>query len=306
MAAAFSERSPGTDLPQSFVPPSRQGAWRAAAVGAAALVLGLALLVRGITLGISFGTVAVMLPALVLLGAGAVAAYWAWAALTLRYELGAGVLSIRWGLVRHEVPVALFQRVVRGGRLGNPNVQGLDWPGCHVGRATVPRIGTVRFISLHRTPAEVLYLANADKGYAIAVADPASFIRALQEQLEIEAPYPTPRVVTHRAVHLLRWRDPPVQRMLAVAAVLAVLATAIVFSRYAGFPDRIRLNFPEESRVGARTALLGIPVVAWVLLLLNGALGVRLAATRRAAAYIILCGIAFVEALLVVAAVTAV
>ena len=291
---------------QTFAPPSRQGAWYAAAAAVPALLLALALLARAVTLGISFATVAVVVPALVLVVAGGCAAYWAWAALTLRYELRDGILSIRWGLLRHDLPVALFQRVVRGARLGSPTVQGLDWPGCHIGHASVPRIGAVRFLSLHRTPAEVLYLAGDREAYAISVANPSAFIRALQAQDVVDTAGAAARIELHPALALLRWRDPPVQRVLAVAVALAALATAVVFSRYAGFPDRITLNFPEETRVGERTALLGIPAAAWLLLLLNAAIGLLLARGQRAAAYIVLCGLAFVEALLVVAAVTAV
>jgi hypothetical protein len=66
------------------------------------------------------------------------------------------------------------------------------------------------------------------------------------------------------------------------------------------------LNFPDEGRVGARTALLGIPALAWLLLIGNGLAGVRLSASRRASAFTLLYGLTFLEGLLVIAAVTAV
>ena len=297
---------PSAGLGQVFLPASRQGALYPAIAGGLALLLAVALLVRTLTLGISFAAFTMLLAALVLFVAGGLAAYWAWACLGLRYELERGVLTIHWGFLRHRVPVVLLERAVRGRATAGPTIRGLDWPGCHVGVATVPRLGEVRCFSLHRSAAELLYLAGPSTAYAISVANPAGFIRALQDQQAYQAPIATPQVETQPALRALAWRDPPVQSALAAAAVLALLATAVIFSRYAGFPDQITLNFPEKQRTGARAALLGIPLTAWLLLLVNGAAGIRLSAPHRTAAFTLLYGLTFVEALLLVAAVTAV
>jgi hypothetical protein len=290
---------------QSFTPASRQGALYPAVAAALALLLALALLVRGLTNGVSFATFAMLVIAMLLLLAGGVAAYWAWACARLRYELGAGVLAIPWGLLRHEAPVTAFERVVRGRATRAVTVQGLDWPGCHIGHATVPRLGAIRFLSLHRSPAEILYLVGPSGGFAISPGDAAGFIRALQDQMAVSPPLAAPRVVEHPALRLLGWRDQPVQSTLAASFVLALAATGLIFSRYAGFPDRIVVNFPEGARVAARSAVLWIPALAWLLLLLNGSLGLRYATKRRMAALTLLGGLTFVEAILVAAAITA-
>jgi hypothetical protein len=291
---------------QVFLPPSRQGAIVPGAIGGVALLLGLGLIVRGLVIGISFASFLMFVVGAVLVVGGGLALYVAWACATLRYTLDQGVLRIDWGLTRHEIPVARFGRVVRGRPSARLRVDGLSWPGCHIGEVTAPRVGRVRVFSLHRTPAEVLYLLGDGVAYAIAVADRAAFTRALQGEMEYRAPIDEPRVVTPPVVRALSWRDRPAQAALGAAAVLALIATAIVFSRYAGFPDEIVRNFPEESRVGGRAALLGIPAAAWALLLLNGAAGIRLATTRRAAAFTLLYGLEFIEALLVIASITAV
>jgi hypothetical protein len=297
-------RSP-PDTGQVFQPPSRRGALYPGVAGGIAVLLALALIVKASVGGISFASFLMWLAAVALLAAGGLALYWAWACATLRYELDRGVLTIRWGLVEHQVPVALLERVVRARAGARLSVQGLDWPGCHVGQAEAPRVGRIRVISLHRTPAEMHFLIGAGVAYAISVANPATFVRILQEQMEFRAPLEESRVRTHPALRALARRDPAVVSALATAAILALLATGIVFSRYAGFADEIAVNFPEESRVADRSVVLGIPLTAWALLLLNGAAGVRLAPARRTAAFTLLYGVAFVEALLVVAAVTA-
>jgi hypothetical protein len=204
------------------------------------------------------------------------------------------------------VPVALFERVVRGRSVAAVRVHGLDWPGCHIGQAQVPRLGGVRFLSLHRNPTDVLYLAGPRASYAISVSDSAGFISALQGQMGIAATFESPQVEMHPALRLLAWEDRAAQSALAAATVLAIIATGIIFSRYAGLADEVVLNFPDEGRVGARTALLGIPALAWLLLIGNGLAGVRLAVSRRTSAFTLLYGLTFLEGLLVIAAVTAV
>ncbi|MGH2600343.1 MAG: PH domain-containing protein, partial [Dehalococcoidia bacterium] len=291
---------------QVFLPPNRRGAIVPTVAGGVALLLALVLVIRAVTLGISFAAFAMLLIALVLLVAGGLALYWAWACLRLRYELNHGVLSIEWGLSRYEVPVALLERAVRGRPTTHLRVDGLEWPGCHVGHAQVPRMGQVRVISLHGEPGEVLFLAGPEAAYAISVADSAAFIRALQDQMEQRAQIDAPRVVSHPLLRTLDWRDSSMIAALAASAILALIATGIIFARYAGFPDEIVRNFPEDTRVGSRTALLGIPLLAWLLLLANGAAGVRLATDRRTAAFTLLYGLTFLEALLVIAAATAV
>lgn len=290
---------------RTFAPASRRGALIPGVAAAVAPVLALVLIGRGLTLGVSFAAFAAYVVAIGLLAAGALAAYWCWLCLSLRYELERGVLRIRYGLSYHETPVALLERAVRGRRQGAVSVAGLDWPGCHIGRATVPRLGEVQFFSLHRSPAEVLYLAGDRGAYAISPGDITGFIQTLQNQASSESELREPRTVTHPLLHLAGGQERPARMALLAGAALALLATGIIFSRYAGLADQITMNFPEEQRVGDRGDLLGIPAAAIGLLVLNGTLGVVLSRRRRAA-YTIICGLAFIEALLVVAAVTVV
>jgi hypothetical protein len=289
---------------RSFPPPSRLGAFVAGGVAALAGLLALALLVRLVTVGISFAGFLMLLTALALLAAGGMAGYWAWACYTLRYELGRGVLTIRWGLVRHEIPVPLLQRALRGSRLATPAVTGLNWPGCHIGYAVQPRLGRIRFFSLHRSPAEVLYLAGDAGAYAVSVAERASFVRALQEQAELSTALTEPRVVAHPLLQPERWLDRAALPALALTAALALLTTAIMFSRYAGFPDQIVVDFPAGPRITGRGVLLTIPLLAWLVLAGNGAAGVALLRRQRTPALTLLYGASFVTGLLALAAIT--
>jgi hypothetical protein len=122
----------------------------------------------------------------------------------------------------------------------------------------------------------------------------------------IAAAYESPHVEMHPLLNVLVRQDRAALSAVGAAAVLAVLATGIIFGRYAGLADQVVLNFPDEGHAGDRTALLGIPALAWLLLLGNGIAGVRLSSTRRASAFTLLYGLTFLEGLLVIAAVTAV
>lgn len=289
--------------PLLFPPVSRVGAYSAAAVAAVALAVGLALALRAFSFGISFAGFLAALVAVLVLAGGGVAAYWAWACLTLRYEVSDGVLRVRWGWLTYEAPAAGFERVVRGREGAEPDVRGLVWPGCAVGEATLGRAGAVRFFSLHRAPSEVLYLIGPAGNLALSPADRNGLIRALQAAGEPPGAGGSARVSIPRALQAPIWGE---RRLLLIAGAvlgLAALATAIIFSRYAGLADEVVLRFPEDERLGSRSALLAVPVIAWLVAVLNVGLAVAVAHQRVTAATLLL-GTVFVQALLVLASVT--
>lgn len=302
--AAFLSAS--TPLTRVFSPPSRRGAAYPAVGAALCLLIAAALLARGLYLGVSFAAFISYALAAILSLCAAALAYWTWACLTLRYELGGGSLVIRWGVTRHRIPATLIERAVRGRAGVAPALRGCDLPALHVGSADLPRIGRVRFVSLHRSAAELLYLVGPRAAYAISVGQPKAFIEALRDEQERENPLDDVRIEGAPLLLDAEWPRSSGGWAIAAALAFAVLASGIVFSRYAGFPDQIMLTFPAGDRVGDRTALLGIPAVAWLLMLANGVLAIRLLRRRPPAAFTLLCGLAFLEALLVVAAMTAV
>lgn len=305
ISGVFGLRPRTSEGAEVFTPMSRNGAYPLLAVAAISGILGLILLVRAMTLGVSFAAFLAILAAVLLLAGGAITGYLGWAALTLRYEVGRGLLTIHWGLSRYETPVARFSRVVRGRANAAPRVQGLDLPNLHIGRMHLPRVGTMRVYSLHASPSELLYLIGDGVALAISVGDAAGFVRVLQQQRELLEPTVESRDISHPWFAVLSWRDLPVQAALIASLALALLVTAVIFSRYAGFPDEIVLNFPDADTVGSRGTLLRIPLLAWLVVIGNGAAGIWLLRERRATAYSLLWGAVFVNALLLAGAVTA-
>lgn len=295
--------------PAVFRPDSQRPAAIAAGAAGIALLLALGVLVRGFVEGINFAGFASFVAALLLLGVAGAAGYWAWALRGLRYELRDGTLEIVWGLTRQVVPVAHIERVVRGRALGLPVVRGVDLPywGCHVGRARVPRLGSVIFYSTHRTPAEILYLATPSQVYGISPLHAQGLIGALQAALaEMDAEEERRQeVVRHPLAALSVWADRFGLLAAALGTVVALAAVGVVFARYTGIPERTVLNFPNGERPGSKTALLGIPAAAIALLLINLVAGLSLHRPLRPVAYTLLLGGIAVQSILLVAAFTA-
>lgn len=306
MQFAIRRVTPPPSTERSFAPPNRSGAYYLAGAAGVAALLALALLVRGVLVGISFAGFLMLVVALLLLGASAWAAYWAWACATLRYGLRDGLLIVHVGLARDEVPVRLFERATRGRAATRPQVEGLDLPGLHIGSARVPRLGRVRVLSLHRAPEELLYLAGPEAAYAISVADTAAFVRAFKEEQGRTAPFDAPRVLRPPALEWLSLGDQLSTPILGASLGLALLTTAIIAARYAGFADVIQMNFPEDGRIGDRSAVLRLPLTAWALAAVNIPLAGWLSLRGRPAARTVLYGLVFLEATLVVAALTVV
>jgi hypothetical protein len=290
-----------------FRPDTGRPAAIAGGGAALALLLTLGLAVRGVVSGFNFAGFASFVLAGVLIGLAGAAGYWALALVNLRYELGDGALTIVWGLTRQVVPLANVERVVRGRSLGLPRVHGLDLPGwgCHVGRGQVPRVGDVLFYSTHRAPSEILYLVTPNESYGISPINPQGLIGALQASVADSGQELRQEVLRHPLANLPAWSDRLAVGVTALAVVLALAATGVVFSRYTGIPSRTILSFPNGDHPGNKTALLGIPATAFALLLLNLVAALVLHRPLRPVAYTLLLGGAFVQSLLLVAAITA-
>jgi len=292
-----------------FRPLTQPATLMAAGAAGIALLLALALIWRGLADGVTFAAFLSYLVAATLLGVAAVAGYWAVALANLRYEIVDGALIIVWGLTRQVVPLANIERLVRGRALGLPRVTGLELPGwpCHVGRAVVLRLGEVLLYSTHRTPADILYVVTSQQVYGISPADQRGFIQAIQAAVaSVDAIYDVRQEVLRvgPAAWPL-WTDHFALLTLAVGSVLALAAAGVIFARYTALPAEVVLSFPEPGSLGGKRALLGIPVAALTVLLLNSGAGVLLHRALRPVAYTLLLSAVFVEALLLVAAVTA-
>ena len=234
-------------------------------------------------------------------GGGALAAtlallfcYWCYGLATLAYRVDRNGLVIEFGTTRQVIPLAAIERLVPEQALGAaPRVRGISWPGCHVGRADLARIGEVLVYSAHQSPEQLLYVMTNARTYALSVEDPARFAEEIQRRQRLG---PTAAVV-HRAERWgipaqSLWHDRRALLLLAVAVACALAMWTQVTVRYPDLPPTLDIVFPPGADPGhlavvERSALLELPRVATAMLAINLALGALAHGRSRAAAHVL-------------------
>jgi PH (Pleckstrin Homology) domain-containing protein len=265
--------------------------------------------VRAALSGIRFATFAQDVLGLALLALGGLVLYWAWALFGLRYAVDDDSLVVVWGLSRIAIPVAQIQRIVLGGRYGEPRIEGLSWRGCHVGRGRVARIGEVLFYSAHLSSADLVYVSTNETSFGISAGDPRALARAVQAAQESAPADHAAPVATYRVLpgqDLLRDRS---ALLIAAAALLAFLfAAGYIYTRFQALPFSLAIDYPPTNgpeRVGPRSELLRLPLTALIWLILGVAAATWAHARLRTVSYAVLAGTLFAECLYAIGALAA-
>jgi len=290
-------------------PPRKLGTALGAIVTGWCLVLAGLLVYRGLTADISLSTLAPHLAAAFFFGLAVLFGYWTYGCYTLRYVINRNGLAIRWGAIRQLIPLDQIERLVEGRQAPEPRVDGVSWPGHHVGRADVRRVGDTLFYSTHRSREELLYLVTPSQSYALSVPDRERFARDIQEARE-QGPHVPVRQSPERYTVAAQpfWSDGTAQ-LLALTAILAcAVVFGYVFARYPGLSPTIPLSFPPMggvTRVASKEQLLTLPVTALGILVLNLGLAVLIHAWERAAGYLLLVAAIGLQAVFLVGAIIA-
>jgi hypothetical protein len=273
------------------------------------LILAGLLVSRGLTADISLSTLAPHLAATFFFGLAVLFGYWTFGCFTLRYAINRNGLAIRWGAIRQLIPLDQIERLVEGRQAPEPRIDGVNWPGHHVGRAPVERVGDTLFYSTHRSREELLYLVTPSQSYALSVPDRDRFARDLQEQRDL-GPHVPVRQSPERSMVAAQpfWSDPPAQLLALLAILACVIVIGYVFARYPGLPPTMPLSFPPMggvTRVASKEQLLTLPVTALGILALNLGLAVLIHAWERAAGYLLLVAAVGLQAVFLVGAIIA-
>lgn len=256
-----------------------------------------------------FKTFLAWVAGILLLFLAAVFTNWTYSLATLSYVITGDALIISWGFRRVVVPIQNVQRMVPGRTLDEPDVQGLNWWGCHVGSADVPRIGYTLFYSTHSSPDELLYVVTDGEAYALTVLDQAAFAEEVQARAALGPVLGAAQRATATGLAALPfWRD----RVALMAAMLSVLACAglvgYVFAAYPGLPQVVQFEFPDLDgivRIGNKVELLRIAYLGAGITAANLVLGVLLHARERAAGLWLLASAGMLQVVLLSAALVA-
>jgi hypothetical protein len=286
-------------------------------VSLVALGLALALILRASSWPISFTQFLAYAGAGVLLLLALVFAFWAYGCFTLRYIVDRSGLTIVWGPLKHFVSLDRIQAFVHGRGEHRPKVSGVGWRGYHIGRGYVDEFGRVLFFSTHRAPEELVYIQTAETTYAVSPEDPARFVAQAQRFRQARLPdaeaelAASVRPAVQRgllAAHPI-WAD-RVAQVLAVLAVLANLTLwGFVFAVYPDLNNQIQIEFPpigDVTTFQSRSEIFKIPATAAAILVINLVAALGFQWRERAAAYLLLSGAIFFQALFWVAAIIAV
>ncbi|HZP27070.1 MAG TPA: PH domain-containing protein [Dehalococcoidia bacterium] len=285
------------------------GALTGAIAGAVCLALAIALAIKISDWPISWqlflgGAVAVALALAALLFL-----FWAYCCATLDYRLDSSTLTIRWGPVRHVIPLTRVTALFDGRLDDEFKVRGLNWWRHHVGSGEVEGIGPVIFYSTHSSPTDLVYVQTPNATYGISPQVPARFatlLRRFQQNAADDVQSET--VERNWLLHNIFWSDRLAMGLTAGAILACGLVFVIVFAAYPDLDNRITIEFPPIGTITtleSKHELLKLPIIAAVLLGINFIIAFAARSYERGASYLLLAGALFLQTLLAAAAVIA-
>lgn len=302
---------PGRELaaPVVFRPPRATGAAVGGALAGIAIVGMLVAFAIAYRSEPEFKTFLAWLAAAGFAAAAVLLVTWTACLVSMSYTVGGGALVISWGLRKVAVPLDSVENVVPGRTLDPVRVRGLTWPGCHVGQAEVPRMGFTIVYATLAAPEDLVFVVTTDESYALSVVNHAAFAEQLQGKKGLG---PVPHAVQRSSASGLAaipfWRDRTAVALALTSAVLVVVLTGFVFTRYSGLPSVVELGFPGFGgvvRVGEKAELLGIAYAGLAVFVLNAIAGAVVHVRERAAGLWLLASGGGLQVVLILAAVLA-
>lgn len=287
-----------------FRPPHGLGA----AVGVGVVVINLlaAGLVgfRLLEMPISLSSLPVGLTLVLLVGVAILFSYWSYAAYGLRYRIEQNLLTIRWGFTQQLVPLPSIERLVPGQDVTGPvKVEGINWPGCHVGRGLVEGVGDTVFYSGHRSQDELLFVVTPALAYGLSVAERHRFEEELARQKELEALGPLAQAALRGPwVSASFWSDRGVWVLIALTLLVNLLLWVAILYTYPSLPELLPLKLSplgEVGHIGWRIEILYLPLFGLAILAINSVLAFFMHPRERGAALFCLSAALFMQFLLV-------
>lgn len=279
-----------------------------------ALALSMALLARGLGWPTSWPAFAAYVGAGVLIAVAAAFAFWTWACITMRYVVGPAGVTIRWGPIRHQIPITRIEAITAGRAEQDPTVRGIGWLGYHIGRGRAGNFESVLFFSTHRSPKDIVYVSTAETAYAISPRDPARFASEIQrfyqaavgngEVVDGEPTVERDIVAAHPI-----WSDRMAQALAFGGVLINLVLWGYIFANYPDLSNQITIEFPPIGSVTtlqSRDEIFKIPAAATAILGVNLVASLLFQPRERAATYLLLTGSVFFQVGFLVAAVVAI
>ena len=217
----------------------------------------------------------------------------------LRYEFDRNQLAIYTAGSKQIVPTCQIERVLAGSALeGKVRMRSLFWPGLNLGQGQIEGVGLTLFYAVV-PPKEQAIVVTPALAYGLSVQDLDSFLEVLTTCQELG-----PSVEVQQSSEQASWVEWDIWRdRLAQGALLGgVLCSAMLFGlllfRYPRLPNLLPLHYDitgEVDRISPRSDLFALPVIALLILVVNGILGALFYRKERIVSYITWSGSVLVQ-----------
>jgi hypothetical protein len=213
-----------------------------------------------------------------------------------RYILSRNALVVDWGTRRDVIPLEWIGEVRAGtdfeGALYPLRPQGINWPGCVVGRGEVASLGVVDFLATTEKSGLVL-IQRSEVWLAVSPDDPQAFLSAFAEmraagpEEKIE-----PESVSLSFEHWAVWRDRLALILIGASGVSVLLLFSYLTLFLSNLPPLVTLHFNAQGlpdRSGSPTRLFILPAAAAATWAVNslGGLWLHRSENERTGAYLL-------------------
>lgn len=280
---------------------------------ATALLVALDLLLALIAYLVPVGTLTflVLIVVILLWAPIAYVAWRAWACLSLRYQIDRNAVTLAWGPIRQIIPLGAVQKVLCDEAVatlaqGNPVVHGPNgqvdavarrladrWPrlerwvvfGPELG--TRRRLDTMKAYSLASRPlAEQLLLVTEAEIFGIAPADPAQFLKSLDQHHQLGPTHLVPQRRHYpRAARFPLWRDRLLLAVLLAGFAGFFLLMGIATTQFTSLPYAL----PQWDNLDRRLIFV-FPAFGFAVWVINGVWGLLIYRRHRVAAGLLWSG----------------
>lgn len=244
-------------------------------------------------------------------------AWRAWVCLSLRYQIDRNAVTLVWGPIRQTIPLGAVQKILRDKAVvalaqGKPLVRGPNgqvdavvrwlanrWPRLERWVIFGPELGTRRLLnnmqvySLASRPLpEQLLLVTAAETFGIAPADPAQFLKSLNQHhqlgpthlLQQRRHYP-------RVARFPLWRDRLLLGVLLAGFAGLLLLMGIATTRFTSLPFAL----PQWDNLDRRLIFV-FPAFGFAVWVINGVWGLLIYRRHRVAAGLLWSGVLVAQA----------
>jgi hypothetical protein len=252
------------------------------------------------------GTFIIGLAVLFSLGLLGLIVYWLYGLIRSGYSLDRNMLVIHWGTTEQIIPAGQIERVFTGEEVeGRIPFYGAIWPGHCVGHGEVPDVGLTIFYATV-PPKQQVYVVTPGVTYGISPADRDGFVESLRKRMEMGSTQVVQQISKRPAfLSWPIWQDRVGLILLGTSILIILLLTGLLCYHFPALPRMVPLHFDvtgKPDRLEARGEIFTIPLIGFVILLINGALGGLAYRRERMVSYMLWGGAILIQVLMWTAA----